>query len=429
MSDDQQSASNGQKLDVYFGAEKVGQISADDGVGMRFSYADSWRTSNAAFPISTSIPFDADPRDDEVTNNFFVNLLPEERVRIRTCKKLGISEGNHFELLKRIGGDCAGALTIVDEGAQPPTQQDDYEPIPETQLAAWSKGEQYAFAEVAGDGEVRLSLAGAQDKLPVKVIEGKHFYLPKGNSPSTQILKFASHFSHLPENETFTTMLARAAGVETVDIALYQTSESRIAIIERYDRLEKKNGEFTRIHQEDFCQALGVHPERKYQQEGGPTLKDCIELIKAVCSVPIVELEKFIRWTLFNWLAYNADAHAKNISLLFIDGQTKLAPFYDLVCTNNYPQLSKRLAMSIGGEFLPGAVHPQHLEIFANELDVSASYVNELATETVQRLLDSIDETTVAFKDLFGDSPILQRVPVVVRKRCKRALKDSISSR
>ena len=417
--------SNVQKLDVYFETQLVGKITSNDGVGMQFSYADSWRNSNASFPISNSIPLDADTIEGDVTNNFFVNLLPEERVRIRTCKKLGISEGNHFELLKRIGGDCAGALTIVDEGARPPTQQDDYEPITETQLAAWSEGDQYAFAEVAGDDDVRLSLAGAQDKLPVKVIDGPQFYLPKGNSPSTQILKFASHFSHLPENETFTTMLARAAGVDTVDIALYQTSESRIAVIERYDRIES-SGKFTRIHQEDFCQALGVHPERKYQQEGGPSLKDCIELIKEVCSFPIVELERFIRWTLFNWLAYNADAHAKNISLLFIDGQTKLAPFYDLVCTNNYPQLSKRLAMSIGGEFMPGAVHRQHLEEFANELDVSYAYVNEMATETVDRLQNSIEETTNAFKDLFGDSPILQRIPVVIRKRCKRAIKDSI---
>jgi len=220
-------------------------------------------------------------------------------------------------------------------------------------------------------------------------------------------------------------MLARAAGVETVDIGLYQTDESRIAVIERYDRKEI-NGTFSRIHQEDFCQALGVHPERKYQQEGGPNLQACIELIKNVCSVPIIELEKFIRWTLFNWLAYNADAHAKNISLLFTDGQTTLAPFYDLVCTNNYPRLSKRLAMSLGGEFMPGAVTPKHLDIFAQELEVNPSYVTELAKETVDRLQNSIEATMTEFKDLFGESPILQRVPAIVRKRCKRALKDSL---
>ena len=420
------SASSQQKLDVYFETQLVGKIASADGVGMNFSYADSWRNDKASFPISVSIPLNAPSIENEAANNFFANLLPEEQVRRRTCKKLGISEGNHFELLKRIGGDCAGALTIVQENAKPPTLQDEYTPISELQLADWSKGDQYAFAQVAGEQDVRLSLAGAQDKLPVKVVNGQQFYLPTGNSPSTQILKFASHFSHLPENETFTTMLARAVGVDTVDISLYQTDEARIAVIQRYDR-QINNQQCKRIHQEDFCQALGVHPERKYQQEGGPRLQDCINLIKDACSVPLIELEKFIRWTLFNWLAFNADAHAKNISLLFVDGQTKLAPFYDLVCTGNYPQLSKNLAMSIGGEFLPGAVHVKHLQQFADELDMSYSYVNRMACATLERLQDSMDQTIIQFKDLYGDSPILQRVPVVIKKRCKRALKDSLS--
>lgn len=418
--------SSPQKLDVYHETQLVGKISSADGVRMQFAYADSWQNNKASFPISFSIPLNAPPIENDAANNFFVNLLPEEQVRRRTCKKLGISEGNHFELLKRIGGDCAGALTIVQENAKLPTLQNEYTPISDLQLATWSRGDQYAFAQVAGEQDVRLSLAGAQDKLPVKVIDGEQFYLPTGNSPSTQILKFASHFSHLPENETFTTMIARAVGVNTVDISLYQTNESRIAVIERYDRITDDQ-KCVRVHQEDFCQALGVHPERKYQQEGGPNLQDCINLIKDACSVPLVELEKFVRWTLFNWLAFNADAHAKNISLLFIDGQTKLTPFYDLVCTGNYPQLSKNLAMSIGGEFHPGAVHVKHLQKFASELDMSYSYVNELASETLGRLQDSMDSTIAQFKDLYGDSPILQRVPVVIKKRCKRALKDSLT--
>ena len=415
------------KLDVYFDEQLVGQISTNDGVRLQFSYVETWLKNETAFPISVSIPLTENTIENETTNNFFVNLLPEEQIRKRTCEKFGISVGNNYELLKRIGGDCAGALTIVQEGAQPPNKQNDYLPISEKQLADWSKGDQYAFAEVAGDEDVRLSLAGAQDKLPVKVDAGEKFFLPKGNSPSTHILKFASHFPHLPENETFTTMLGRAAGVKTVDISLYQTNKSRIAVVERYDRIEN-NGVYFRTHQEDFCQALGMHPKEKYQQEGGPNLKKCIELIKNVCSVPAVELEKFIRWTMFNWLAYNADAHAKNISLLFVNGETTLAPFYDLVCTNNYPRLSKKLAMSIGGEFLPGAVISKHLDVFAQELEVNLSYVNELANETVDKLQNSLDETVVEFKDMFGDSPILQRIPIIVRRRCKRALNTSLKT-
>ena len=421
---DNRSASKATKLNVYHDTHLVGQISTADGVKLQFSYVESWLNRKASFPISISIPLVSGFADDETANNFFVNLLPEERIRKRVCEKLGISIGNHFELLKRIGGDCAGALTIVEENATPLEKQSVYKLIPEQKLTDWSEGEQYAFAEVVGEQDVRLSLAGAQDKLPVKAMEAD-FFLPVGNSPSTHILKFASHYSHLPENETFTTMLGHAAGVETVDVTLHQTKKSRIAVVERYDRIERNN-EYFRVHQEDFCQALGTPPEMKYEQEGGPSLKNCIDLIKNVCSFPVVELEKFIRWVLFNWLVYNADAHAKNISLLFSDGQIKLAPFYDLVCTGNYPRLSKKLAMSIGGEFLPGAVTSRHLETFAQELEVNLSYLNELAHEIIERLQSSLDTTVQEFKKLYGDSPILQRIPAIVKRRCKRTLKNSL---
>ena len=417
---------NKPNLDVFFDDQLIGQISTNDGVSIQFSYLESWLKNETSFPISISIPLTADSVEDETANNFFVNLLPEEAIRKRTCEKLGISVGNHYELLKRIGGDCAGALTILPEG-KCPIQKDEYKPISQEQLAGWSKGDQFAFAEVAGEEEVRLSLAGAQDKLPVKV-DGNEFFLPLGNSPSTHILKFASHyFSHLPENETFTTMLARAAGVETVAISLYQTNRSRIAVVERYDRIEA-DGVFSRTHQEDFCQALGMHPSEKYQKEGGPSIKQCVELIKSVCSVPAVELEKFIRWVMFNWLGYNADAHAKNISFLFINGETKLTPFYDLVCTNNYERLSKNLAMSIGGEYLPGGVNQNHLGALAQELEVNLSYLNQLAAETAGKLQDSMDETIEEFKDLYGDSPVLERISIIVRSRCRRALNSSLKA-
>ena len=281
---------NKPNLDVFCENELVGQIATNDEAKLRFAYAKSWLENKKSFPISVSIPLTERAIEEEVSNNFFVNLLPEERIRKRTCEKLGISEGNNYELLRRIGGDCAGALTIVEEGKQPPKNQNAYDQITKEQLADWSKGDQYAFTEVAGDEDVRLSLAGAQDKLPVK-FDGEEFYLPKGNSPSTHIIKFASHFSHLPANETFTTMLGKAAGVEAVNIALFQTSKSQIAVVERYDRIER-DGSYTRIHQEDFCQALSMHPNEKYQQEGGPSLKQCIDPVSythltlpTICSV------------------------------------------------------------------------------------------------------------------------------------------------
>ena len=410
-------------LGVYFAEELVGEISTSDGVSIQFQYADSWQQNEAAFPISVSLPL-GEPIFDarmNVANNFFVNLLPEENIRKRTCEKLKISEGNDFELLRQIGGDCAGAISVLPVNSKPAKLHNSYDSISEKQLATWSEGDQNAFADSIGKKDVRLSLAGAQDKLPVK-FDGKAFFLPKGNSPSTHILKFTSRFSHLPENEALTTMLAHAVGVSAVNVGLHQTKKSRIAIVERYDRVASDDS-FVRLHQEDFCQAMGIHPQRKYQQEGGPNLQDCSQLIKEHCSVPLIELEKFIRWVVFNWLVHNADAHAKNISLLFENGQTKLSPFYDLVCTGNYPQLSKKLAMSIGGESSPGAIGPKHVDLFSREIDVSSKFVKEIVVETANRLMDASEATSKQFQELYGDSPILQRVPSIVRKRCQKVIK------
>ena len=313
------------QLNVFYERHLVGFISSRNHVDLTFQYSPEWTARSDAFPISVSLPLNA-PIPQDASNFFFVNLLPEENIRRRTCEKLGISEGNHFELLRRIGGDCAGALTISDANdfGLPPPKPPRYILIEPDQLAEWSTGNQYAFTQVAGAPQVRLSLAGAQDKLPVK-FDGQNFFVPVGSTPSTHILKFSSHFSHLPENETFTTLLAKTIGLPVVDIRLHPTSQSRIAVVKRYDR-HKVDGELRRIHQEDFCQALGIHPEQKYQQEGGPDLKACANLIKQTCSVPILELDKLLRWVLFNWLVHNADAHAKNISLLFSGGTTTLAP-------------------------------------------------------------------------------------------------------
>ena len=155
------------ELNVYFQAQLVGTISPDDEAKINFEYENSWVENDNSFPISISLPLNAEQTNQESANNFFVNLLPEERIRARTCKKFGISDGNNFELLRRIGAECAGALTILPTEEKPKVDEYEYETITETRLVKWSQGDGNAFAEEAGENNVRLSLAGAQDKMPV----------------------------------------------------------------------------------------------------------------------------------------------------------------------------------------------------------------------------------------------------------------------
>jgi serine/threonine-protein kinase HipA len=297
-------------------------------------------------------------------------------------------------------------------------------------LVKWAQGDGSVFADEAGENNVRLSLAGAQDKISVRM-QNSEIQLGEGNAPSTHILKVPSdRFKHLPENEVFTTMLANSVGLPVVkagllSVQLTQNKKSRIAVIERYDRYWEETN-LLRLHQEDFCQALGFGPHKKYEEDGGPSLSDCAELIRQNSTVPAIELEKFLRWVVFNWLCHNADGHAKNISFLFSKGgKTEIAPFYDLVCTGNYTrqQVARRLAMQIGGESSPGAIGVKNLEQFSSDTGLPFKIVKENAIEVASLLLENLAQQIQEFESSFGTSPILQRIPRIAQRRCERALK------
>jgi len=403
---------------VYYRDAAVGQITQATSGLIAFQYGAEWQQNPDRFPISISLPLDGN-FDVHASHHFFVNLLPEATIRQQICQSLQISQGNDFGLLKAIGGDCAGALAILPlvTSVQPEQR---YEAVSERQLADWSVGTPNAFSAVTGQDEVRLSLAGAQDKLPVHVQDDK-ILIPLGNTPSTSLLKFASPiYSHLPENETFVTMLAKAVGLPAVDIQLRQTDRSAIAVIARYDRV-LEDGCYRRLHQEDFCQALGISPARKYEKEGGPGLRQCAEIIRRHTSFPLLELQKLMNWTLFNLLAGNADAHGKNLSLLYADRRSlQLAPFYDLVCTRNYKNISRHLAMSLGGVTDPDQIGAKQLHAMADDLGVRAAVVLNAATGLSEQLLQTIPDVVNRFEDSFGPSPILERIPMIINKQIRR---------
>jgi len=408
-------------LYVHYQSQTIGELRLTDSGKMQFQYRPKWQQSPDGFPISISLPLDGN-FETNACHHFFVNLLPEANVRQQICQSLKISQGNDFELLKAIGGDCAGALaiTVSDQPVQPVQR---YEEIGEKQLADWSVGTPNAFSAVTGQNEARLSLAGAQDKLPVHIQDGKIF-VPLGNTPSTYLLKFASPFySHLPENETFVTMLAGAVGLPVVDIQLRRTDRANIAVILRYDRT-LEGGFYHRIHQEDFCQALGISAERKYEKEGGPGLKQCVEIIRRHASFPLVELQKLMQWLLFNLLVGNADAHGKNLSLLYEDRRSpRLTPFYDLVCTRNYQNISRHVAMSLGGVTDPDQIGTKQLHAMADDFGVRAPMILKAAASLSEQLTQVIPEVVGQFAGSYGTSPVLERIPIIVRKQIRRIKK------
>jgi serine/threonine-protein kinase HipA len=260
-----------------------------------------------------------------------------------------------------------------------PDDEEKYIPLPFSIIEAEYK-KKTTVPMLIANKEVRLSLAGAQDKVPVHLKDGS-FYLPAGGAVSTHIIKPPmKNFPDTVWNEYFCMKLASACKLEAAAVSLHIMSFP-LLLIKRYDRQLSENGKLIRLHQEDFCQALGYMPEMKYESEGGPGFKACAELIMQYCTRPAAEKDKLIKWTVFNFLIGNADAHSKNISLLYENNKISVAPFYDLLCTEIYPALSNKLSMGIGGKKDPDKIDKTSFEKLASEIHVKASYLIKSAEE------------------------------------------------
>ncbi|MBN2372877.1 type II toxin-antitoxin system HipA family toxin [bacterium] len=336
-------------LIVYLNAERVGSLKQDDSGLLQFSYDQTWLEKPSAMPLSHSLPLQNEVFLGKKARPFFAGILPEEGPRKKIAEILGISETNDFAMLGRIGGECAGAVSLLPEGVTPTEPKDSrYRELTEPELQKIIT-ELPSRPLMVGMNGLRLSLAGAQDKLPV-IVRNSGICLPLGGTPSTHILKpEPDRFPGLAANEFFCMTLAQAAGLKVSKTEYRPIGKKPCILVQRYDRVTDKDGNTTRLHQEDFCQALGFPPERKYQAEGGPTTGDCISLLRDWSTAPVLDIPNFIMGLIFNVLIGNADAHGKNYSLLYSGGERRLSPYYDLVSTLAWPVLSKNLAMKIGG--------------------------------------------------------------------------------
>jgi serine/threonine-protein kinase HipA len=266
---------------------------------------------------------------------------------------------------------------------------------------------------LAGDQDVRLSLAGSQDKMAVKVL-GDQISIPLDGAPSTHILKpVHPNFPGLVFNEVTCLQLATAVGLQTAKAEARSMDGIDYALVQRYDRKTGvlRGDEDIRLHQEDFCQALGIVPERKYQSEGGPSLKQCFGLIRQVSSAPVIDLLQLLDAVVFNYLIGNHDAHGKNLYLLYgtePGEEIRLAPLYDLVCTLYYPELSKKMAMKIGDEYLLDRIEPRHFEALAEAAGLAKPLVKKRVPELARTVIEKIDTLGIAEPDALKVAQIIR---------------------
>ncbi len=344
-------------LDVWFNDAKAGALSQDDGGALSFAYDRDYLARKVARAMSFSMPLQEEPHADRVVRPFFSGLLPDEGARQRLAWALGISSGNAFGLLEVIGGECAGALSLYPAGETPPASDGDGVEVLSTERLEEIIGKLRDLPLLGGEEGVRLSLAGAQDKLAV-CVDSDNIGLAKGGRPTTHILKpFIPALDGTVENELFCLRLAARLGLPVPKAEMRRAGAVSFLLVERYDRHLHEDGSITRLHQEDFCQALSVPPELKYEEEGGPSTAAALGLIDRATARPAADRLGFIRMLVFHYLVGNADAHGKNHALLYRDRVPDLAPLYDVVCTAAYPGLAKKLAMAIGGRNVPDTIH------------------------------------------------------------------------
>ena len=376
-------------LAVIHARSTVGSLRTEGGA-LEFTYAPSWRKRAGAFPLSPRLPLREAPWSGDEVLFFFANLLPEGTVLDSLVRLRRLPRGNLYRLLEAFGRECAGAFAIVPEdeaGKARPAAE--YAPYSRKALAGDLARLREHIPLLARHAQLRLSLAGAQDKIPVRYADGK-LWLPRGDAPSTHILKPALQPARLyPDsvaNEAFCLRLAGALGLAVPQTTVL-TDPEPVLLIERYDRVAGKGG-IERLHQLDLCQLAGVLPANKYEADGGPGFKVCFEQIDAYSATPAPDRLRLVDWMIFNTLVGNADAHAKNLALLYgSDGRLRLAPAYDLLATGYWRELSDKMAMGIGGERRPGWVQARHWQRFCRDVGLNPAQLRRRAVELRDKAL------------------------------------------
>lgn len=359
----------GRRLDVWCSDEHAGTLSdADD--GLRFAYSPRW-VQTRRHPLSQSLPVGPE-LDSAPVAAFFGGLLPEGRPREVVARRLGLSMGNDFSLLEAIGGECAGAVRFLTPEGAPASDAGTVLWLSEEELAQLIRDLPANPMHADADGEFRLSLAGAQDKLPV-VVDGPHVGLTKGDRPSTHILKTPiDRLDDTVANEAFCLALGRGLSIETARAEVRYADDQECLLVARYDRTAEQVPR--RLHQEDMCQALGVASDHKYQAEGGPSLAEVADVLRSATTVPAVALLALLDLIALSFIVGNHDAHAKNFSLLYAPDRVRFAPAYDVLSTIAYASvrgMSRKMAMKIGGEYRPHYVRRRHVERLCAELGLA----------------------------------------------------------
>ena len=368
-------------LECWLHGDHVGRFERQTGRAARLVYdADATRV------VSLSLPIDA-PAPDGAAEHYLRGLLPEDPVALRDMMRAsGATSTDTFELLRQVGGDVAGAVQLTAPGSEPRSDPD-HEPLIATTAdigarIAGIKARPTASA-FAGDWPLRFSLAGVQAKFALARIGGS-WYRPDAQTPSTHIVKpGAARNKHIEAFEARAMDLVRRAGFAVPRARVAHFDDQSAYVVERFDRELMPSGFSRRLHVEDLQQALGRDPEGKYLTSPA----DAIALLRRHDS----ELAYcFVEQLAINTAIGNADAHAKNYSIM-LENEPRLSPLYDLVPLGAYPQYSQLLTMPIGSRRHTGNITLKDWNALAVDCDLEPNHVVNIVSDVNQRLSSQLE--------------------------------------
>jgi serine/threonine-protein kinase HipA len=410
-------------LPVFFEQRRVGAIEVDK-AGPSFTYEAAWITLRGAFPISTTMPLKAQHIGPDAFLPWAANLLPESEHLRTVGQLLGLSRGDVIGLLSAIGGDTAGALSIGQPGRNGSVQ---WQPVGSPEELEGIIDGLPSKPFLVGEEGVSMSLAGVQTKLAVSLDASGRICVPLNGSPSTHILKPDSlRFCGSVQNEAFCLTLARRLKIPAPNITTGQAGQRAYLLVERYDRLHD-GSRWRRLHQEDYCQALGLPPSAKYEANqtgpGGPTLEDMFGVTRR--HMPPTDIVRLLDMVIFNVLVCNTDAHAKNYSILIRGSGASLAPMYDMMCGEVWAGVTRNLAQKVAGESRGDHLKGRHWQRFALECGLNAKQVIDRVAVLAQAVTTEAKAAEAAVLAMpAGGHPILGQVRQAVERRARGLIDD-----
>lgn len=457
------------KLIVCLFDKEVGTLTEANG-RLSFQY-----NENAEHPISVSMPIRQEAYNNNDTQKFFANLLPEGNPREKIAKFYNIKE-SLFPMLKEIGGECAGAISLYPET----NHNIEVDKNQEAELFTRKEFNKHINSlpnrPLSIGNRIRLSLAGAQAKTAMLIKEEDFvklysnavpykfeiygsddidIYRPSATEFSTHIVKpKIKGLRDTVYNELFCMLLAYNLfdGKDNLVIprvTLYRDNDTECLFVQRYDRyfysnINEPKDRFERLHQEDFCQVLSIYPEKKYQEDGGVSIKQCFGIVNQHITFKSESIDRMLNIIIFNYLIGNCDAHGKNFSIIHnsmlipsMDSNLfgrfyhdlygdviSLAPFYDLMSTEIYNSVdelgdTQKMAMSIGGEYDPKKITLAHFDRMVKELNIKPVYIRDKIKKMSSVIVDKAKSLRKELQQNDINSEIFEQIIKLIKERVK----------